>query len=142
MPITEAHVGRTYPPTSAYDVSALKIAEFATALGENNPAYQGELPIAPPTFVAVIAARAWDAMFSDAELDLALRRVVHADQRFSYLRPLRAGDRVRAILSIDRVRSRANVDIITSSVRIESLDGEQICTATSTFYHSHEPEDR
>jgi acyl dehydratase len=139
MPITEAHAGRRYPPTSPYEVSAAKVAEFAGALGDENPAYQGERPIAPPTFVAVIAAQAWDAMFADPELDLALPRVIHADQRFSYLRPMRAGDRVRATLSIDRVRSREKVDIITLSVRVEDLDGDEFCTATTTFFHSHQP---
>ena len=52
------------------------------------------------------------------ELDLALRRVVHADQRFDYVRPLRAGDRVSAVLSIDKVRVRGEVDIIGVSVKV------------------------
>lgn len=139
MPISEQHVGRTYPPTAPYEVSAAKIGELARALGEGNPAYAGDAPVAPPTFVAVIAAGAWDSLFGDAELDLALRRVVHADQRFDYVRPLRAGDRVSAVLAIDKVRVRGEVDIIGVSVKVATLDGEPICSASSTFYHSHEP---
>ena len=139
MPISEQHVGRTYPPTAPYEVSAAKIGEFARALGDDNPAYVGDAPIAPPTFVAVIAAGAWDSLFGDPELDLALRRVVHADQRFDYVRPLRAGDRVSAVLSIDKVRVRGEVDIIGVSVQVATVDGEPVCNASSTFYHSHEP---
>jgi acyl dehydratase len=138
MPITEAHAGRSYPPGEPYEVSVAKITEFAAALGDDNPAYSGEQPVAPPTFAAVIASAAWEVMFADPELDLALRRVVHADQRFSYRRPLRVGDRVRATLSIDKVRARGEVDIITSSVAVATEDGEPVCTAASTFYHSHE----
>ena len=41
---------------------------------------------------AVLAARAWGAMFADPELDVALHRTIHGDQRFTWLRPLRAGD--------------------------------------------------
>jgi acyl dehydratase len=138
MPISEQHVGRTYPPTAPYEVSAAKIGEFARALGEDNPAYAGGAPVAPPTFVAVIAAGAWDALFGDAELDLALRRVVHADQRFDYVRPLRSGDKVSAALSIEKVRVRGEVDIIGVSVEVDTVAGEPVCRASSTFYHSHE----
>ena len=52
---------------------------------------------------------------------MALRRIVHGDQRFIYERPLRAGDRVQAILTIDKVRTRGAADIISSSVHIESV---------------------
>lgn len=140
MPLSEQHVGRTYPPTAPYEVSAAKITEFARALGDDNSAYVGEASVAPPTFVAVIAANAWDSLFGDAELDLALRRVVHADQRFDYVRLLRAGDRVTAVLSIDKVRVRGAVDIVGVSVKVRTVDGEPVCSANSTFYHSHPAE--
>lgn len=138
MTITADHVGRRYPPTEPYEVSAAKIAEFARALGDDNPAYVAEEPIAPPTFVAVISSSAWDSMFNDPELGLALRRIVHGDQRFTYQRPLRAGDRVHATLTIDKVRNRGAADFISSSVEVETLDGELICTAEATFVHAHE----
>ena len=138
MPITPEHAGRRYPATPAYEVSAAKIAEFARALGDDNPAYSGDQPIAPPTFAAVISAEAWEAMFGDEELGLALRRIVHGDQAFSYARPLRAGDRVQAVLTIDKVRVRGAADIISSSVLIETVAGEEVCRARATFFHSHE----
>ena len=138
MPITADHAGRRYPPTTPYEVSAAKIAEFARALGDDNPAYFGPDPIAPPTFVAVISSAAWESMFDDPELGLALRRIVHGDQRFTYQRPLRPGDTVQATLTIDRVRNRGASDIISSSVAVETLNGELICTAAATFFHAHE----
>ena len=134
--ITEAHGGRRYPPTAPYAVSAAKIAEFARALGDDNPHYAGEDAIAPPTFAAVIAAPAWQQMFDDPELDLALRQIVHGDQRFDYRAPLRAGDVVRATLTIEKVRIRAGSEIISCSVVICSMDGAQRCTAKATFVHS------
>lgn len=140
MAISEQHAGRSYPPTAPYEVSAAKISEFATAIGDDNPAYAAEAPMAPPTFVAVISSAAWQAMFDDEELGLALRRIVHADQQFSYARPLRPGDRVTAALTIDKVRLRGSADIIGSTVRVETVDGELVCTASATFFHSHEEE--
>ncbi len=138
MAISEAHAGRSYPPTAPYEVSAAKIVEFAAALGDDSPAYGGDRPMAPPTFVAVISASAWDSMFDDAELDIALRRVVHGDQRFSYVRPLRVGDVIVATLTIDKVRVRSGSEIITSSVEVATVAGETVCTAQSTFFHSRE----
>ena len=57
MAITEAHAGRQYPPTAPYVVSAAKVAEFAAALGEDDPRCTGPDAVAPPTFAAVLAAR-------------------------------------------------------------------------------------
>ena len=141
MPITDAHAGRTYPATAPYEVSAAKIAEFATALGDASPAYAGPEAIAPPTFIAVVSATAWEAMFADEELDLALRRLVHGDQRFSYSRPLRVGDIITATLTIDKVRVRAGSEIISCSVLVQTVEGEEICTASSTFFHSRQSEE-
>lgn len=141
MPINPDHAGRHYPPTPAYEVTATKIAEFARALGDDSPAYAGDRPIAPPTFVAVISSAAWETMFDDPELGLALRRIVHGDQRFTYQRPLRAGDKVHATLTIDRVRNRGESDLISASVEVETLDDELICTAEATFFHAREAEE-
>jgi acyl dehydratase len=138
MAITQAHAGRRYPPTDPYEVSAAKIAEFAEALGDPNPAYRAEAAIAPPTFVAVVSSAAWERMWEDTELDLALRRVVHGDQRFRFARPLRAGDVITATLTIDKVRVRAGSEIISSSVLVATTGGEEICTAEATFFHSRE----
>ena len=138
MAISEQHAGRSYPPTKPYVVSAAKIAEFAIALGDDNPAYFGPSPVAPPTFVAVVAGRAWEYLFDDPELDLALSRIVHGSQGFTYQRPLRVGDEITATLTIDRVRTRAAAEIISFSVVVATTAGETVCTAEATFFHSRE----
>jgi len=129
-------VGRTYPPTAPYEVSAAKIAEFAAALGDPNPAYSGKAPVAPPTFAAVIGAAAWDELFADPELDLSLQRVVHADQTFVWHRPLRTGDTVTGVLSIDKVRCRGAMEIVGVTVRVATLEGEPVVDSSSTFVHT------
>jgi acyl dehydratase len=129
-------VGRTYPPTAPYEVSAAKIAEFAAALGDPNPAYSGKAPVAPPTFAAVIGAAAWDELFADPELDLSLQRVVHADQTFVWHRPLRTGDTVTGVLSIDKVRCRGAMEIVGVTVRMATLEGEPVVDSSSTFVHT------
>lgn len=136
MAISDAHVGKVYPATSPYLVTQGKIAEFASALGDDNPAYRGVDAVAPPTFAAVLAAEAWGALFGDAELDLQLKRTIHYDQRFAWSRPLRAGDEVTARLTIDKVRVRGASAFITVSVRLSTTTGDEVCTATSTLLHT------
>ena len=137
MPITAEHVGRTYPDAPVYEVSRAKIAEFARALGDDNPAYFADSPIAPPTFAAVIAAHAWEALFGDPDLGLALNRTVHADQSFVFHRPLAAGDDVVAKLTIEKVRNRGPLDIVTILVELV-VDGATACEARSTLMHTRE----
>jgi len=137
MRAIEERVGFSYPPTAPYTVTSPKIREFADALGDANPAYRGDAPVAPPTFAAVLAAAAWNGLFADEPLELELKRTIHYDQRFAFARPLRAGDVVTATLTIDKVRVRGNTAFITVSVALEAA-GERVCTATSTLLHTWE----
>lgn len=139
MPITAEHVGREFPAAAPYEVSKAKIAEFAAALGDQNPAYLGDEPVAPPTFAAIIAAQAWGALFEDEELGLSLSRTIHADQSFEFIRPLVPGDEVVAQLGIERVRNRGQLDMVTVLVALE-VRGERVCNARSTLWHTREEE--
>lgn len=135
MPISTEHAGRSYPPLR-YRVTAAKIAEFAAALGDANPAYAGADAIAPPTFPVVLAG--WDAVFGDPELGLALNRTIHVEQKFAYARPLRAGEEVEAIVTIAGVRVRGQVDMVTVATDITATNGEHVCMMTSSLFHTRE----
>ncbi len=139
MPITAEHVGRSYAATDPYLVSQAKVAEFARALREDAPAAAPAL--APPTFAIVVAGQAWDRLFGDPELGLALERVVHGDQGFAWTRPLRVGDEVTATLTIEKVRTRGRADFIGSAVDITTTTGEHVCRVSATFVHSHPAEE-
>lgn len=137
MPISTEHVGRSYPATEPYVVSRAKVRELATALGDDSEAFRGAAPIAPPTFAIVVAGHAWEQMFNDPDLGLALERIVHGEQGFEWRRPLRVGDQVTATLTIDKVRTRGPVDWIGSAATISTTDGEEVCRVAATFVHSH-----
>lgn len=122
--------GRSFPPTRPYEVSAAKIAEFAATLGgEPDPER------APPTFPIVVAFAAMTQMMNDPGVDIDLRNVVHADQRFDVSRPVRAGDVLTVELTVDSVRHRAGTDLITTRSEISTTDGEHVCTAYATLAH-------
>lgn len=121
MALDQSFVGRTYPPTPAYEVGREKIREFAEAVGDPHPAYvDAEAAralghadvIAPPTFVFSITYRAAGEVVQDPQLGLDYSRVVHGDQKFSYVRPVRAGDRLTVTSTIEAIKSLAGNDIL------------------------------
>lgn len=141
MPISPDHVGRRYPTTEPYRVSAAKIEEFAAALGDESPCYRGPEPLAPPTFAMTIAARAWQAMFDDPQLGLDLAHTIHAEQSFQWQRMLRTDDLVTASLEITSVRVRRGTEIIGIEVSLDTPQGEHLATASSSLWHTREPEE-
>ena len=132
--------GRSYPPSAVYEVGRAKIAEFAAAIGDDDPVYRdagaaraaGHADvIAPPTFAIVVTLGAANVVFDDPAVALDYSRVVHGEQRFTHHRPIRAGDRLVATTTIDAVRSVAGNDLLTTRVDLATEDGEAVCTATS-----------
>ena len=142
MAINREFAGRTFPPSEPYEVSAVKIAEFATAIGDHNPLYRDRAAaraaghadvIAPPTFAIVISVAGSGAALADPELGLNYAMVVHGEQRFSYTRPLTAGDVVTAQVTLTDIRDAGRNVMLTTSTQISTVEGEPVCTALSTI---------
>ncbi|MEU8705334.1 MaoC family dehydratase N-terminal domain-containing protein [Streptomyces sp. NPDC048565] len=138
MALDQSFVGRTYPPTPAYEVGREKIREFAEAVGDANPAYTDPEAakalgypdvIAPPTFVFSIAYRAAGQVVADPQLGLDFSRVVHGDQKFAYERPVRAGDRLTVTSTIEAIKTMAGTDILDVRGEVHDESGEHVVTA-------------
>lgn len=137
MPV-DALVGRRYPRAAVYDVTPERIRAFADAVGDPDPAYCDPSAaralghpdvIAPPTFPVVITMAAATRLAEDPELDLDWTRIVHGEQRFEVHRPLHAGDRIVADVSIVGVRSVAGNAMITVRTELRTPDGELVSVA-------------
>jgi len=135
-------VGRTYPPTGTYLVGREKIREFASAIGDANPAFHDPQAarvlgysdvIAPPTFAFPVTMKAFEAIVLDPELGLDYSRVVHGEQSFAYVRPIVAGDELEVTMVIEGIRSVAGNDMITAKAQLATVAGEQVATATSVI---------
>ncbi len=126
--------GRTFPATAPYEVGREKIRDFLTAIG----AEAGNGDEAPPTFAIVVAFRAMQQLLEDSEVGIALHRVVHADQRFVALRPVRPGDVLTAELTVESLRRRGGADIIGTRTDVATLEGEPVVTAYATLVHRGE----
>ncbi len=142
MAINPEFIGRTFPPSAPYEVSRVKLAEFADAIGDRDPLYRDRAAavaagfpdvIAPPTFPIVISMAAGGQAMSDPDLNLNYAMVVHGAQRFEYQRPLHAGDVVTAQVTISDIKSVGSNSLMTTSTRISTTDGEHVCTAHGTL---------
>jgi acyl dehydratase len=136
------YVGRVYGPGEPYEVSRVKIADFADAIGEpsdlcrnRDAAVKAGYPdvIAPPTFAVIIEQRSTRAAVTDPDLGLDYAMVVHGEESFSYTRPLHAGDVVVATTTIDSIRTVGALSMLVTSTSIDTVDGEHICTAKSNL---------
>jgi acyl dehydratase len=142
MPVNQDYAGRTFPVTEPYEVSRVKIAEFAEAIGDPSPVYRDRdaaiaagYPdvIAPPTFPIVVTMGASAKTIADPGLGINYARVVHGEQRFEYTRPLRAGDLVTAQSTIETIRSVGSSTVMTTRTEVRTVAGEPVCTAYSTI---------
>ncbi len=80
-------------PAGTMRVEAGKIREFARAVKDPNPAFAAdEGAVAPPTFLMTIAHWIGDLSKTRSAVKLDYRRLLHGEQEFEYVRPIRAGD--------------------------------------------------
>jgi acyl dehydratase len=136
------YVGKTFAPSAPYEVSRVKIAEFATAIGEQSPvcfdqeaAVKAGYPdvIAPPTFAIVISSAGASATIRDPGLGLNYAMVVHGEQSFTHTRPLHAGDVVVTQTTIEQIKPLRKHTSMTMRTEVTTTDGELVCTARNTL---------
>jgi N-terminal half of MaoC dehydratase len=130
MGVDGSLVGRTFPPTAPYLVTAERIGEFAAATGAG---YDGGP--APVTFPIVVAFRAMRDLMEDPGVGIALHRVVHGEQRFTYTRPVVPEDVLSATLTVDTLRQMGGADIIGTRSEIVDAAGEHVVTAYAVLVH-------
>ena len=142
MAINRDYAGRKFGPGEPYEVSRVKIAEFAHAIGDQNPVYRDRAAaqaagfpdvIAPPTFAIVISMAGSSVALADPGLGLNYAMVVHGEQRFAYTRQLQAGDVVTAQTTITTIREAGRNTLLTTETEIRTTAGELVCTAHSTI---------
>ena len=142
MAINPDYAGRTFEPSEPYEVSRVKIAEFATAIGEPSPlcrdraaAQAAGYPdvIAPPTFAIVVTSAANSTLMTDPDLGVNYAMIVHGEQSFTHARPLHAGDVVVAQSTIESIKQVRSMTTMATVTQVRTVDGEHVCTARATL---------
>lgn len=135
-------VGRVFPPTAPYLVGREKVREFARAVFADAPQHSDpeaaralgyDDVVAPPTFAMVVQDLTLQQLLGDPGSGIELSRLVHAEQRFRYTRPIVAGDELIATLSVTGIRSMGGNAMITSEAEIVDATGAHVVTTTSVL---------
>lgn len=134
--------GKQYAATAPYLVGREKVREFARAVVSKAPIHHDHEVakragyadvVAPPTFAVVIQDATLQQLLADEEADIDFSRVVHGDQRFSYTRPIVAGDELTATLTVTAVKQLGAHSMVTATSDIVDAQGEHVVTAVSTL---------
>jgi len=134
-------LGKQYPPQT-YEVAREKVREFASAIGDHNPAYydvavakalgHSDL-VAPPTFAVVVTRGPQISVIEDPDLGLDFSRVVHGDQKFEFTRPILAGDLLTTTASVGAAHTRAGNDFLTIRSHVVDASGAAVVTVSATL---------
>jgi len=134
--------GRVFAPTAPYLVGREKIREFSRAVFSTSPvnsdvdaakaAGYADL-VAPPTFPVVIQESTLAQLLAEPDAGIDFTRVVHGDQRFTYSRPIVAGDELTATLAVANIKSLGGHSMITAESTIVDATGAHVVTAISTL---------
>jgi acyl dehydratase len=142
VPVNPELQGRVFEPTAPYLVGREKIREFARAVFSTSPlntdpdaaiaAGYSDI-VAPPTFPVVIQESTLAQLLAEPDAGIDFSRVVHGDQRFSYTRPIVAGDELTATLNVASIKSLGGHSMVTAESTIVDATGEHVVTAISTL---------
>ena len=140
MPVNPDIVGRVFPPTVPYLVGREKVREFARAVFADDPQHLDPAAasalgyadvVAPTTFAIVIQEHTLQQLIAAPDSGIELARLLHAEQRFRYTRPIVAGDELTAQLSVVGLRAMGANAMVTSDTVITDAAGQHVVTATS-----------
>ncbi|MBD8658859.1 acyl dehydratase [Frigoribacterium sp. PvP120] len=142
MPVNPELRGRVFPPTAPYLVGREKVREFARATASTSPlsldveaaraAGHADL-VAPPTFPVVVQEATLAQLLAEPGAGIDFSRVVHGEQRFSYSRPVVAGDELTATLTVTGVKTLGGNAMVTASSAMVDQTGAHVVTAVSTL---------
>ena len=140
MPVNPDIVGRVFPPTVPYLVGREKVRDFARAVFADDPQHLDPAAaralgyadvVAPTTFAIVIQEQTLQQLIAQPDSGIELARLLHAEQRFRFTRPIVAGDELTAQLSVVGLRAMGANAMVTSDTVITDAAGEHVVTATS-----------
>jgi len=89
--------------------------------------------VAPPTFAVVVQEHTLAQLLADPDAGIDFSRVVHGDQRFTFTRPIVAGDELTGTLTVTSVKTLGGHSMVTAETSIVAADGSHVVTAISSL---------
>ena len=142
MPVIDKKfVGKEYS-AKEYEIGREKMKEYAAALSDMNPYYHDKEfgkrskygdNIAPPLFASVYNLMGCADMFFDPELKLNMAMLVHGEQEFEFLKPVKPGDVLTTSGKIVDIQQKGSNDLVTFEARSVNQDGDLVTIGRATF---------
>ncbi len=142
MPVNPDLPDRVFPPVAPYLVGREKVREFARAVSATGALHHDTAVakaagypdvVAPPTFPVVVQEATLAQLLATPDAGIDFSRVVHGEQKFSYSRPIVAGDELTATLTVSSVKTLGGNAMVTAESSIVDSAGEHVVTAISTL---------
>jgi acyl dehydratase len=140
MPVDDSAKGKAFPPFE-YEVGKEKIAEYARAVGEDNPVYFErdkakeagfrDIP-APPMFAVVYSAGAMAPAITDPEVGINLMAMVHGGQEFTWGEPVCAGDTITTTAEVADISEKDGKGFYVFESVSNNQNGDEVVRATWT----------
>lgn len=122
-------VGRSYE-TAPFLVTEQSIRDYMAAVGDLQG--DGEL-VAPPTYAMVYGFDAYWQLWTDQEVALDVAHLVHGEQRFSFDRPVRPGDRIRTTGRLTAINVRGDMELVTFELKAIDDQERPVSDGTALF---------
>jgi acyl dehydratase len=135
-------IGRTGKPFTM-PVEWGKVREFARAIKDPNPVYFdpeaagkecGGIPI-PPTFL--MTSSFWQDAESAPSANLDIRRILHGEQEFQFLKPIFVGDTLTGVMRVADVYEKeggrgGRMTFVVLETEYTNQKGEKVALSRST----------
>jgi acyl dehydratase len=140
MPVNDEAVGKQYPAAS-YQASRAKIAEYANAIGAENPVHFDRDKalaagfsdvVAPPMFCVVYSAPAMGPAILDPEIGINLAAMVHGGQEFTWGAPVCSGDEITTTARVNEIYEKDGMGFYVFGSESVNQDGEMTVRAIWT----------
>jgi acyl dehydratase len=134
---SEGIIGTHYRFPDYFEVGREKVREFAQAVKDDHPTHFDDAAaaemgypalVASLTFLSVAGRRVQWEIFTKFDIPINIARVFHRDQKFTFHRPILAGDRLYFDTYLDSVIESHGT--VISEVRSEISDAEGTPVAT------------
>lgn len=135
-------IGTHYRFPDYFEVGREKIREFARAVKDDHPDHFDEAAaagdghpslVASLTFLAVAGRQVQLEIFTKFDIPINIARVLHRDQKFTFHRPIRAGDRLYFDTYLDSVIESHGTVVSEVRSEVTDADGQPVVTSVVTM---------
>ena len=134
--------GMVHQYPDVFVVGREQIRQYANAVKAVDPATHDEAAaaalghtalIAPPTFMSILAVMIQRHFFQHVDVGLEAMQIVQVDQKFTFYRPIKDGDRLVGTMHVESVDERFGADIVTTRNVCAYENGEVVMEAFTTL---------